>query len=183
MRPKLLEHVRGNVVAYLALFFALGGTSFAAADRLLPRNSVGSPQIVNGSIQKRDLAKKTVTALRGARGPAGPQGVAGPTGPAGPAGAQGATGPAGATKVVARVGNIATAPIGGTATSTAMCLPGETVTGGGGNAWQPAKMALSISEPFGGSSGTAATGWTVSAVNNDPSATQNVTAWVMCASP
>ncbi len=40
---RLIHHIRGNVVAYLALFVALGGTSYAAVS--VPRNSVGAPQI------------------------------------------------------------------------------------------------------------------------------------------
>src|SRR5881398_2858138 len=87
---KIASHVRGHFVAYLALFFALGGTSFAAVNAL-PRNSVGSPQIINGSIQKADIAKRTISSLRGLRGTRGLQG------PAGPAGATGATGATGST--------------------------------------------------------------------------------------
>jgi hypothetical protein len=45
---QLLSHVRHNVVAYLALFVALGGTSYAAVS--LPRGSVGSRQLKNHSI-------------------------------------------------------------------------------------------------------------------------------------
>jgi hypothetical protein len=45
---RVLSHVRQNVVAYLALFVALGGTSYAAVS--LPRNSVGARQIKNHSI-------------------------------------------------------------------------------------------------------------------------------------
>jgi hypothetical protein len=88
---KIASHVRGHFVAYLALFFALGGTSFAAVNAL-PRNSVGSPQIKNGSIQKVDISKRTVSSLRGLRGL---RGLTGSAGPAGPTGATGATGPKG----------------------------------------------------------------------------------------
>jgi hypothetical protein len=88
---KIASHVRGHFVAYLALFFALGGTSVAAVNAL-PRNSVGSPQIKNGSIQKIDISKRTVSALRGLRGLRGLQGVPGPQGAQGPQGLQGATG-------------------------------------------------------------------------------------------
>jgi hypothetical protein len=45
---RLVAHVRHNVIAYLALFVALGGTSYAAIS--LPRNSVGTPQLRNGAI-------------------------------------------------------------------------------------------------------------------------------------
>ena len=87
------KHMRGHFVAYLALFFALGGTSFAAVNAL-PNNSVGSPQIKNGSIQKIDISKRTVSALRGLRGQ---RGLTGATGATGTTGAQGPKGDTGAT--------------------------------------------------------------------------------------
>jgi hypothetical protein len=45
---KIVQHVRRNVIAYLALFVALGGTSYAAVK--LPVGSVGARQIKNHSI-------------------------------------------------------------------------------------------------------------------------------------
>jgi hypothetical protein len=45
---RLSKHLRGNVVAYLALFVALGGSSYAAIN--LPAGSVGARQIKNKSI-------------------------------------------------------------------------------------------------------------------------------------
>jgi hypothetical protein len=45
---RLSNHLRANVVAYLALFVALGGTSYAAVN--LPTGSVGTRQIKNHSI-------------------------------------------------------------------------------------------------------------------------------------
>jgi hypothetical protein len=45
---KAIQHLRGNAIAYLALFVALGGTSYAAFS--LPSNSVGQRQIKNHSI-------------------------------------------------------------------------------------------------------------------------------------
>ena len=87
------------VLSAVALFIALGATSYAAF--AIPRNSVGSAQVINGSLQKVDLSKKAVTALKGnqgARGATGPQGATGAQGVQGPQGAQGTrgdTGPAG----------------------------------------------------------------------------------------
>src|SRR2546430_15149107 len=71
----LLQHVRRNLVAYLALFLALSSTGYAASSALLPRNSVGSAQVVNGSLLKADLNKKTLAKLRGPRGFTGPPGI------------------------------------------------------------------------------------------------------------
>jgi len=45
---RILKHLRANTVAYLALFVALGGTSYAAFS--LPANSVGTRQLKNHSI-------------------------------------------------------------------------------------------------------------------------------------
>jgi hypothetical protein len=92
-----------NVTATLALFVALGGTSYAAAT--LAKNSVGSAQIRTNavgsteirrnavtsseirdrSINLRDMAPSARTSLRGNTGPAGATGPAGPAGPAGTA--------------------------------------------------------------------------------------------------
>jgi hypothetical protein len=81
------QHLRRNLVAYLALLVALSGTSYAATK--LPANSVGSKQIINRSVQKVDLNKKTVVALRGQRGPRGLQGQQGVKGDKGDIGAKG----------------------------------------------------------------------------------------------
>jgi hypothetical protein len=94
MAQRVFRNMRTHFVAYLALFFALGGTSFAAV-QALPKNSVGSPQIKNRSIQKIDISGRTVAALHGARGARGPVGPTGPTGATGATGAAGAAGAAG----------------------------------------------------------------------------------------
>ena len=93
MLVKSGQHLRQHFVAYLALFVALGGSSFAAANALVPKNSVGSPQVINGSLLKKDF--KPGQLPRGARGAQGSPGPAGAQGAQGPAGAQGAQGPAG----------------------------------------------------------------------------------------
>jgi hypothetical protein len=83
MAGKLAEHIKGNVVAYVALFIALGGTSYAAIN--LPRNSVGSKQlrsnavtsgkVRNGSLRASDFQAGALK--RGPRGPQGPPGAGG----------------------------------------------------------------------------------------------------------
>jgi hypothetical protein len=62
MAQRLARHLRSQLIAYLALFVALGGTSIAAV-QALPRNSVGSPQIKNRSIQTIDVSRRAVSAL------------------------------------------------------------------------------------------------------------------------
>jgi len=82
----VLSYLRRHHVALLALFVALGGTA-AAATALVPWNSVGTRQVINGSLQKADLSKKTVKLLKGNRGAPGAPGLRGAQGPTGVAGA------------------------------------------------------------------------------------------------
>jgi hypothetical protein len=56
---RLIRHLRSNAIAYLALFVALGGTSYAAIN--LPANSVGTRQLKNGSVTGSKLATGAVT--------------------------------------------------------------------------------------------------------------------------
>ncbi|MGH3263853.1 MAG: hypothetical protein ACRDNS_17890 [Trebonia sp.] len=57
---RLLAHARVNAVAYVALFVALGGTSYAAVN--LPAGSVGTTQLRNGSVTGAKLARGAVSA-------------------------------------------------------------------------------------------------------------------------
>jgi hypothetical protein len=91
------------LVGSLALLIALGGAAFAAVASTLPRNSVGSPQVINHSRKKVDVApRQAPRGLRGLRGLAGPAGPAGPGGAAGAAGAAGGAGPIGPTNAYSR---------------------------------------------------------------------------------
>src|SRR5215208_4963080 len=85
-----------NVMATVAVFIALGGTSYAVTQ--LPRNSVGAKQIRSNAVGTSELAKSAVrsrsitdrsigvrdlslgarSSLRGQQGPRGPVGPAGP---------------------------------------------------------------------------------------------------------
>lgn len=102
-------------VALVALFVALGGTSYAVT--VLPENSVGTKQIQNDSVTRAKIAHESITSVlikdgsllardfavgqipagqMGPTGPAGPAGPVGPTGPQGPRGEKGDTGDTGA---------------------------------------------------------------------------------------
>jgi hypothetical protein len=87
----MLSRLRGrltyaNVIATIALFAALGGTSYAALK--LPKNSVGSKQIRKnavtsakvkaGSLLTNDFKASQRRGLRGPSGSPGKQGVPGP---------------------------------------------------------------------------------------------------------
>jgi hypothetical protein len=57
-----LTHLRSNVVGYLALVIATGGTSYAVA--ALPRNSVGTPQLQRGAVTTPKLDDEAVGSLK-----------------------------------------------------------------------------------------------------------------------
>ena len=69
MTSRIIAAVRGNLVAWLALFVAMGGTSLAA-----------SHYVINSTKQ---INPKVIKKLKGNRGP---RGAAGPHGPQGPVG-------------------------------------------------------------------------------------------------
>jgi hypothetical protein len=108
-----------NTTSVVALFVALGGTSYATVSitgkdvrdgtltgkdlrnrsltgKAVKRESLGSRHIKN--LGARDFRRGELPqGATGAQGPAGPQGPPGPGGATGPAGPAGATGPIGAT--------------------------------------------------------------------------------------
>jgi hypothetical protein len=78
--------LRQNAIALLALFLALGGTSFAAA------SLINGSQIKKHTIAKNRLTNKAIKQLKGNRGPRGAQGAQGAQGPTGVQGPQGIQG-------------------------------------------------------------------------------------------
>jgi hypothetical protein len=101
MPHRIIGHLRGNVVAYVALFAALGGTSYAAVNlkpgsvtsAAIARGAVTHSKLAAGSVTEGNLVKHSLSAavfkagalkpFANANGPAGPGGTSGPTGPAG----------------------------------------------------------------------------------------------------
>jgi hypothetical protein len=189
-----------NVTATLALFVALGGTSYAAATISgsdvqngsltgsdIRNESLKSRDVDNGSLTGGDLKNGSLRAADFKAGdlPAGPQGA---TGPQGPPGVQGPQGPAGATNVVARRTN-ALVPDQGSETAVASCLPGERAVGGGAGitAAFTQDAAIFRNEPReeDGSlpeDGEVATKWGAVGVN-DSGFPQVMNVHVLCASP
>ena len=62
MINRLLRHARSNAIGYLALFVALGGTSYAVVS--LPAGSVGTRQLRNGAVTTKKLANGSITAVK-----------------------------------------------------------------------------------------------------------------------
>jgi hypothetical protein len=140
MIHRSIAHLRGNVIAYLALFVALGGSSYAAV-RLTP-GSVSSVALAKGAVTHSKLASNSVTStnvknrgltaadfkagavLQGLKGDVGPtgskglDGIAGLKGAAGPQGIQGPAGKDGSASIAAkaRLANSVTAPHGASTT-------------------------------------------------------------------
>jgi hypothetical protein len=140
MRIKGRRPSAATAIAVIALFFALGGTSYAVTQ--LPRNSVGSDQVRDGSLQRRDF--RTNLLLRGVQGAVGLQGSKGDTGAAGPtgapgpagqkgdAGAQGPQGPQGPAPGFSEAySEHVVVPAGGVTYSQAVCPAGQRIVGGG----------------------------------------------------
>jgi hypothetical protein len=75
-----------NVVSLIALFVALGGTSYAVVK--LPKNSVRAKQIAPGAVGSSEVRDRSLLSKDfkpgqlpvGAQGPQGPQGAQGPAG-------------------------------------------------------------------------------------------------------
>lgn len=75
---KRVRPTYSNVVATIALFFALAGGAYAATQ--LPKDSVGAAQLKKGAVTPAKLSTRAKAALVG---PTGPQGAKGEEGPAG----------------------------------------------------------------------------------------------------
>jgi hypothetical protein len=186
--PRVREHLRANVVGYVALFFALGlGSAWAATE--LGKNEVRSRHLRNAGVKAKDLAADAVTSPKVADGallgadfapgelPRGPQGEPGPPGETGPPGARGPRGergPSGTANMVARPST----------SFIAMCAPGEVATGGGAVALGDDLLERSV--PY-LDSANVPVGWEANA-NETPGTggdgvANGARAYVICASP
>ena len=176
MLTSLTHHMRQNVVAYLALFVALGGTSYAAIR--LPANSVGASQIKTNAVRSVDVKNSSLLAAdfragqlaAGPRGATGLQGAPGRNGTNGTNGTNGAQGTFG--NVEARNAAYTTGPV-----VTASCETGEVAVGGGVETNQQAWVRVSKPTP---GEGAAPTGWQGQIVNASNAGVAG-TVYVVCA--
>jgi hypothetical protein len=123
------SYLRRHHIALLALFIALGGTSYAAIK--LPANSVGSAQLKNRAVTPKKVSPAAVKLFRGKRGPRGATGATGATGAVGAQGPQGQTGPPGGTAwsfVTDDTGGGSEDPVG--TDTTVLSLPGAGIVTG-----------------------------------------------------
>jgi hypothetical protein len=133
MRQLRARLTYANVAATLALFVALGGSSYAAL-RVTGGDVVDSSltgrDIRAGSITSSDLGR-SATAAR-ARGRRGPRGLRGPRGRNG------------ATSVTVRLNRNSGQGLGGQATVVTPCRPGERAVGGGADTSGAAQITASV---------------------------------------
>lgn len=146
------------VVALLALFFALGGTAFAAKHYIISSTGQIKPSVLRS--------------LKGRTGPKGPQG---PQGPQGPTGTQGPAGPSSIATVTEVDGPSNSIPAGDADSSIATCPAGQRVISGGGAAITDAGDGLAASE-----SSVDEQSWFVVAANTG-AATGSIQAIAFCA--
>lgn len=167
-----------TVVAYVALFAALGGSATAATQ--LKRNSVGTAQIRNGSVHVSDLARsaRPLTKARIAQAvtdqmtssevlaalSTAVKGQKGDAGPSGPQGGQGPQGPQGTPTVNIRTSSVQVSP-GATGIGVSACASGEKVTGGGGSMEGESGSSTTAGSTLNSAPTDAGDGWSVQMTN------------------
>jgi hypothetical protein len=172
-----------NVVASLALFVAIGGSSYAALSvtgaqvrdgsltgRDVRNNSLTGKDVRNGTLRTSDFAAGQLPS--GAPGPQGPKGDAGAAGPAGQKGDAGTA----ALHKVSKQFNLAG---GEKSFLQAECPAGEKATGGGTEATSGDVRTL-MSGPESVGLDQAPTGW-AAGFQNDAGAERTVFVHVVCA--
>jgi hypothetical protein len=171
------RHLRNNLVAYVALFVALSGTTYAAGTKLAAPNSVGSRQVINRSLLKVDFKSGQLP-----QGPAGREGARGPAGPFGPQGAPGAPGPPGPVSVKFITSAATPVAAGAQVVQVAVCPPGMVAIGGG--TWNDSlDTAVNInSSDWGSTTGGTPDEW-VGATDNASATSANMWVDVICTTP
>jgi hypothetical protein len=172
-----------TIVSYIALFVALGGTSYAAVaitGKQVKNSSLTGSDLKDASVTGRDVKNGSLRAkdFRAGELPAGRQGPQGPQGPVGPTGP---TGPRALTKVVIRDG--------GSGSDQVFCKAGEVALGGGGSVSgflsrsQPLPLIYQSEPDPPPEDLPSPNGWTIQG-SQDPSApaSTHVRPWVICAS-
>jgi hypothetical protein len=154
MLKRIVGHFRGNIVGYVALFAALGGTSYAAVtlapgsvtsralangavtNAKLGKHSIGPSDIKEHSLTADDFTRGLLVGLAGAGGVNGANGLGGASGAQGPTGAQGPAGANGSASVA-----LAATQSGGAVTAPHSATTNVPLTGG---SWTQAGNELDL---------------------------------------
>jgi hypothetical protein len=174
-----------NIAATLALFVALGGTSYAVkqiGSKDIADNSVRSRDVRNNTLRTRDVRNRTLLAKDFKKGqlPSGRGGARGPRGPRGPRGVRGKTGAPGLSGLSLVTAN---SPMDSTDKSAilAKCPSGKRAVGGGASliSGPVDKLALGRTAP----SGNPPTGWRAGAleVNGGTTDDWQLAVYALCA--
>lgn len=187
-----------SITALLVAVFGSTPIGEAAWNQVVPRNSVGTPQIQRNAVKARQLAPNAVRsahvlngALLAADFKAGqlPKGDKGDKGEKGEKGVKGDKGDPGATSVVVRTTPGVTLPASSSTYRTTMCESGERAVGGSagldGTIVLPAPGQLSWPVEADGTppeAGDTPVGWFATATN--PTTAARTASWyVICARP
>jgi hypothetical protein len=177
------------LAALLVAVLAATPVGQAAGRMILPKSSVGAPQIKMRAVTGPKIRKNAVTSAKVKNGtllaadfkpgqlPAGPKGDPGPQGPKGD---QGLKGDPGATRVTMRIGNGSGAGPGQSSLAQANCQAGETLVGGGG--WFTTTSGAE-GYWFGNSPNNTGNGWYVQVQNTGQGGYVYTQAKALCASP
>ncbi len=127
------KHLKiSNVLAFVALFAALGGTAFAAKTIIskpsqLKKGVVTNSKVKKGTLKANRLSDKAVASLQGQTGPKGPKGAKG---------AKGDTGPSGLASVTAVTDSVDISA-GNSDALNVPCPAGTHLVGGGADTQNP----------------------------------------------
>jgi hypothetical protein len=176
-----------NVVATLALVFAMSGGALAANSYL-----INSTKQINPKVLKKLTGKPGKNGAAGANGADGAAGANGPQGPKGAEGSEGAKGTDGATNVVVHIAETKTSTHGN-GFAQANCNAGERATGGGVQMGPGNSVDVWYFQPGGRPSlsghtgqelkdGETPTAWYASWYNESPSE-DTFHVYVICAAP
>ncbi len=161
----------GVVLSIVALFVALGGSSYAAVS--LPKASVGAPQIKQSAVNTKKVLDGSLLAKDFKQGqlPQGEQGPVGPQGPQGPQGQQGGPGMSGYQ--ILEGPNLSLDP-GETRIVSVTCPAGKLAVGGGYESGNSIDVTLNRTGPTDGG-----TSWAVR-VTNEAAGRKTVNAQAVC---
>ena len=194
MLARLRPHLTyANVVASLALFVALGGSSYAAVQlskksvksKHIARSAVTAAKIKNNAVTSGKVKDGSLLSLDFAAGqlPAGPQGPPGPQGAKGETGAAGTNGTPGAAGVTGREAIQAPSPFNSDTNRfvNMTCPAGKQVITGGGSIFGSGGADMPVALIANGNTNNTNNGWTVGATEINPTATNwLINAFIIC---
>lgn len=175
------------VASLIALVVAvLGSTPLgeAASDIVIPRNSVGAPQLKKNAVTTAKVKNRSLLAIdfKAGQVPPGPTGERGAPGPQGPPGSKGDSGPVGPPGISAREVVFVQSATNSSSSKAAFatCPSGKKAIGGGAGVDPPGAVGgpyLTLSRPDGDN------GWIGSAHETTVyTANWTLGVWVVCAS-